>query len=257
MNFLLDLAVLASEEYVPASDWRAQIALPMGILILLGGVYLLLRANLGTRRGYFLLGSSFFGFMLLISMFWAFGGPGTPPYSGPQNLPGQPIDYYQPKWIPFAGDSVVADQPEYEAVSQFPEGFEPLEEGDDSQADEGKDTIQEFFASEEAGQPMRDSWVVTEMGTTEAENGRPLLGVEYTEADEDEPMEPAADGDSYVAFGYFQEGNLMLPNLVFIVLSALGFAFHVGLLAWDERRERRDLEEDLGVTEEERVPTPA
>lgn len=258
MSILFDLAVLASEEYVPPSDWRAQIALPMGILILLGGVYLLLRANLGTKRGYLLLGSCFFGFMLLISMFWAFGAPGTPPYSGPQNLPGQPIDYYQPKWIAFADDSVVADQPEYQAVQQYPEGFEIVEEGEDSGADEGADAIQEFFSSEEAGQQVRDNWVVTEIGVTEAENGRQLVGVEHTEPDSDAPTEPAEGGDSYVAFAYFEEGNLMLPNLVFIILSAIGFVLHVLLLALDERRERRDLEQDLGAAEEEeRVPTPA
>jgi hypothetical protein len=259
MEVLLDLAILASEEFVPPNDWRAQIAFPVGALFLLGGVYLLLRSNLGTRRAYFVWATSFFGFMLLISLFWAFGGPGTPMYTGPQNLPGQPIDYYQPKWVPFAEDSVVAEQPAYQAVQGFPDTFGPVPDGQASLAEDGAGPIQDFFASDAAGAQVGEGWIAEETWYAEAENGRPMIAVQYTEPLEDAPLEPDPDGESYVAFGFYQSGNLMFPNLVFIVLSLIGFVLHMLLLGWDERQERRDLEEDLAAERErqERVPTPA
>lgn len=260
MEMLLDLTVLASEEFVPPSDWRAQVAVPMAVLILLGSIYLLLRANLGTRRAYLVQASSFFGVMLFLSLFWTVGAPGTPPFTGPQNLPGQPIDYYQPKWVPFAGDSVVAEQPEYQAVQGYPETFDEVPAEQEGLAEDGAGAIQEFFSTNPADDGgdswvIGDDWVVTATAYTVAENGRSLLAVEYTEPSE--PGEAAPEGESYVAFGFFQEDRRIIPNLVFILASAAGLLLHLALLAADERRERRDLEEDLGVeAEEERVPTP-
>lgn len=120
------LAVAAAEEYVPPDDWRAVVALPAGIIIFFGGIFLLLKSNLGTRRAYLVEFTCFFGFMTVLSLFWAFGAPGTPRYTGPQSLPGQPADYYQPKWVAFAPDSTLA-QERFPIVDQYPEGFQ--EEG--------------------------------------------------------------------------------------------------------------------------------
>lgn len=259
MEVLLDLAVLASEEFVPPGDWRAQIAFPVGALFLLGSVYVLLRSNLGTRRAYFVWGSSFFGFMFMLTLFWAFGAPGTPMFSGPQNLPGQPIDYYQPKWVPFAGDSLIAEQPEYEAVQGFPNTFGDVPESQETLTQEGTGPIQDFFASEAAGGQVDADWIPTQIWYAEATNGRPMIAVEFAEPSPDDPTQAAAGGETYVAFGFFQAGNVIFPNLIFIGLSLAGFVLHMVLLAWDERQERRELEEDLAAEqpERERVPTPA
>lgn len=262
MEILPELAVLASEEFVPPTDWRAQIAVPTGILILLGGVFMLLRANLGTRRAYLLQASTFFGFMLMISLFWAFGAPGTPAFTGPQNLPGQPLDYYQPKWVPFAQDSVVAEQPEFDVVQQYPEGFSEVPEGGEEleqRIDDGVGDIQTFFARDEAGGQVGEDWVAVDQQMAESGDGRMLLAVEYAEPDPENPLEPAEDAATYVAFGFFDEGNLFFPSLVFIVLSGTGFGLHLLLLGWDENQARREIEEDLAAESEgrEKVPTPA
>lgn len=247
---LLDLVVLAAEEFVPPDDWRAQIALPAGILILLGGVYLLLRSNLGTRRAYFVEATAFFGFMLMISLFWAFGAPGTPAFQGPQNLPGQPLDYYQPKWVPFAEDSLVAEDPDYQIAQDYPEGWSEQRPAaiDEDMLDDAVDDVRDFFTAEAAGGQVGETWVPNEDETpimfAESANGRPMVAIEFVEADAlGEVTDPE---NTYLAFGFFDAGFLMLPSLVMIVLSLIGFVGHLLLLGWDERQERRQLEEDLG-----------
>ncbi len=249
-ELLLDLVVLASDEFVPPDDWRAQIALPVGILFLLGGVFMLLRSNLGTRRAYLVQATSFFGFMLMISLFWAFGAPGTPPYSGPANLPGQPLDYYQPKWVEFAPDSLAAEMPAFDVAQDYPDGWSEEPPGDltEDLIDDGIEDIRNFFASEEAGEQVGDLWVPnvdeTPILFAESDDGRPMMAVEYVEAD---ALGEVEDPDNtYLAFGFFDEGFPLFPSLVFIILSGGGFALHLALLGWDERQERRELEEDLG-----------
>ena len=189
MNGLL---VLASESHgIPGSDWRAQIAVPLGTLIFFGSIYLLLRANLGTRRGYLVMATSFFGFMIIYSLFWTFGAPGTPPATGPQNLPGQELDAYEDTWRPFAGDSALADDPVYAAAKTYPEGFAdtPQEAGlpanIEAQAETGSDDIKTFFSTPpgEGGAlqtpTMGPTWAETDRKYARAENGRAIIGVEY------------------------------------------------------------------------------
>jgi hypothetical protein len=169
------LAVAAAEEYVPPDDWRGVVALPAGIIIFFGAIFLLLKSNLGTRRAYLVEFSCFFGFMLILSLFWGFGAPGTPRNTGPQSLPGQPADYYTPKWVAFAGDSTLAEE-RFGLVSQYPEGF--AEEGGGGQdgggdaeaadsesaaqsATAGAEEIATFFREDHGGaQLIGDDWVL-------------------------------------------------------------------------------------------------
>ncbi len=187
------LAVAAAEEYVPPDDWRGVVALPAGIIIFFGAIFLLLKSNLGTRRAYLVEASCFFGFMLILSLFWGFGAPGTPQNTGPQSLPGQPADYYTPKWVAFAGDSTLA-QGELSVVSQFPEGFQEEAgagaEGGDAEAesagaadtaDAGAEEIASFFREERGGvQPIADNWVLAgpPLATTAA-NGDKVVGATF------------------------------------------------------------------------------
>lgn len=205
------LAVAAAEEFVPPTDWRGIVALPVGIIVFFGAIFLLLKSNLGTRRAYLVEASSFFGFMLVLSLFWGFGAPGTPRNTGPQSLPGQPADYYTPKWIAFAPDSTLA-QEQYTLVGQFPEGFEDQsgagpdsdvggEEGagggaggvegeeaagdgggeaDDS-APAGADEIGGFFREERGGEQLiGDEWVVAGNPLTAvADDGNKVVGATF------------------------------------------------------------------------------
>ena len=185
MNTLL---VLAVEQGIPGSDWRAKLAVPIGFLIFVGTVYMLVRANLGTRRGYLVSATSLFGFMIIYSLFWTFGAPGTPPATGPQNLPGQQLDAYEDTWRPFAADSRVAEDATYAEAKTHPEGWfktpeeAGLEEDFTSIADTGSDDIKTFFSTK-AGPlqqpPVGTFWKEVDRHYQVAENGRPMIAVKY------------------------------------------------------------------------------
>lgn len=235
------LAVAANEEYVAPDDWRGVIALPISIVIFFGGVFLLLKSNLGTRRAYLVEATCLFGFMTVLSLFWGLGAPGTPRNTGPQSLPGQAADYYTPKWVPFAGDSTLADE-RFPVVKQYPEGFEEgaggggegtegaaaegaaaggdaPAGGDSAEADTegveadpagGADEIGNFFREEHGGaQLVGDDWVQAGAPfVTMAESGEEVVGATFAKpfALNDEGEIPE-DGDGRPLFEEDQVGQ--------------------------------------------------
>lgn len=290
------LIVFASEAGgIPASDWRAKIAVPLGILIFVGSVYLLVRANLGTRRGYLVLGTSLWGFMVIYALFWTFGAPGTPPATGPQNLPGQDLDAYEPVWRPFAGDSNLANDPTYDVVKSFPEGFSEPPPELAGEVATGVSEIQNFFSDSALlnPTPVGATWKPVEGSAryAVAENDYPIIGVTYQETyqigepadnappDAEPPLtvggEKAANdgsnvapegaqvgdiaegGDTYTAFGFFDAGSPLFPSLLMLGIVTALFVLHALLLARDERIERREREGGVVAKERERVPTGA
>lgn len=184
------LTVLATESGIPGSHPWAKLAVPIGTVIFIGSVYMLVRANLGTKRGYLVTATSLFGFLIIYALFWAFGAPGTPPATGPQNLPGQELDAYEDTWRPFAKDSTLANDPNYDVVKTYPEGFVKTPEAAGLPADfaaaaeTGSGDIQTFFATK-AGPltqpPVQATWseVTDERRYATAANGRPIIAVTY------------------------------------------------------------------------------
>lgn len=264
LDNLAGLIVFAADE-IPPDNPMAQLVFPLGVLAFLGTTYLLLRSNLGTRRAYYVLGTCVFGFLLIMSLFWGFGAPGTPQATGPTKLPGQVQDALLPKWVPFAQDSLLADREDLQIVKQFPEGFTEdgwpaemeAEEGDEGNlVDQGIDDIQGFFASGDAGQQVEETWAVESAYYAEAPGtGYPVLAVTYIETDE--ALEPDPDGETYTAFGYFDAGNPLLPSYILIGLSLLGLLLHGWLLDRDERAEKRRLAAAREGQAVEREPVPA
>jgi hypothetical protein len=253
---MLDLLILAAEG-IPPSSPLAQLATPLGILLFIGSTYLLLRANLGTARGYYVLGTALFGFLFLLSLFWGFGAPGTPQATGPTNLPGQPADALQPKWIPFAQDSLLADREDLSIVKNYPEGFtdDAWPEDLDDEVQTGADEMANFFSSEVAGAQIEATASPETIAYAETDTGFPVIAVEFYPVDE--ALEPQLDAEPYVAFGYFDAGNPLLPSLIFIVISLVLFVIHAWLLDRSERMERREITAVRGEAEAERVPANA
>jgi len=290
------LVVLATEGGIPTSNPWSKLALPLATLIFLGSVYLLLRSNLGTRRGYLVLGTSLFGFMLIISLFWTLGAPGTPPYTGPQNLPGQGLEEYEPTWYPFAPDSEVASRPEYAFVQDYPSGFADAPEDFAEEAATGASEVQNLFSGfpTDGTSPYTNligaTWKPAEITVAEAPNGFPVVGIIYKptyqlETPPAEPPEgfepaltvngaPAAEDESNVArpgtevgdiaegeegvllFAFFDAGSPAFPSLVTLGVMLVLFLLHLGLLAADEQRERRARGVEV-VEEGERVEAGA
>jgi hypothetical protein len=276
-----DLIVLATEGGIPTSNPWSQLALPLGILIFVGSVYMLIRSNLGTRRGYLVMSTSLWGFGFLLSLFWAFGAPGTPPNTGPQNLPGQELDEYQPIWVPFAVDSlVVTDEGSpYTVVESFPDGFGAVPEAFQENAQTGVDNTASFFSSlagqvgEDGEAPYRNLLTGSEAVVdgplyAEAENGRPIIGVvfgttcqfglddaaddalpafcEGLEVGDPIPADAVTSGGEPAAstitlFAFFDQGAPYFPSILMAGILGFLFVLHMVLLARDEARERREL----------------
>lgn len=239
------LALLAAQGLPPSSP-MAKMVVPLGALIFLGSIYLLVRSNLGTRRGYYMFATAFFGFMVIQSAFWAWGAPGTPVATGPTNLPGQVPNEYQPTWFAFAEGSRLYDE-EFSWVQQaefgeVPEDFEDV-------ADAGVGDIQAFFADEEHGQLVKANWVPVEVGY--AEQDFPVLEVTYAEADQ--AGEPEPGGDRVTLYGFYDAGAASFPAFLFLLVSLALFVLHAFLLDRDEQREKRELRELAGA---EREPEP-
>lgn len=260
------LVVLATEGGIPTSNPWSQVAVPLAIVIFVGSVYLLLRSNLGTRRGYLVLGTCLWGFTSILATFWTFGAPGTPPATGPQNLPGQQLNEYEPTWTPFAQDSAVAERPEYAVAANYPEGFGPVPGEFEAEAGTGADEIANFFSGFDPTDDYRNvieaTWEPVATEFAEATNGYPIIAVTYqqtcqidTNADivegEDPPLTPegcegaqigdvAEDGDTAVLFGFFDAGNPSFPSYVMLGVVLALFLLHALLLSRDESRERRE-----------------
>jgi hypothetical protein len=250
---MLELILLAADE-IPPDSVLAQLATPLGILFFIGSTYVLLRSNLGTARAYYMLGTALFGFMFLMSLFWGFGAPGTPQATGPTNLPGQPADALQPKWIPFAQDSLLADRGDLSVVKNYPEGFteDGWAEDEADRIENGVGEIQNFFSAEAAGRQIEATWSPETVAYTETDTGFPLIAVEFYPVDE--ALEPNLDAEPYVAFGYFDQGNPLLPALLFALISFVLFLIHAWLLDRSERMERREYEALAAPPEREREP---
>lgn len=269
--------VLATEGGVPFDAPLTRVAVPLGVLIFLGTPYMLLRSNLGTRRAYLVLGTSFFGFMFILSLFWTFGAPGTPALTGPTNLPGTVPNEYQPLWVPFAEDSTVASQEPYAALVADPSAFSAPSEDQAAEASTAVADIQGFFSTAEVDSgyapAIATTWVALEdeTGYTVAGNGQPIVRAVFAatyqpDADgalpagvgEDQVGQPIPEGEEgaaqFVAYALFDAGNPLFPALIFLGLSIAGFALHAALLHIDEQRERRDRAE---VAEPEREKVAA
>jgi len=108
MDLLLTPAVttvatllLAVEDVIPPDHPAAILAIPLGLLFMSGSIYVLLWSNFGARKAAGIYGTAFFGFSLILGVFWWFGGPGIPPNLGITTLPGQEADHYDPVWYAF------------------------------------------------------------------------------------------------------------------------------------------------------------
>lgn len=249
MDAIASLIVVAAEQIAPDSV-MAKLVFPLGLLVFLGTTYLLLRSNLGTRRGYLVLGTCVFAFLSIWSLFWAFGAPGTPQATGPKNLPGQAPDALQPKWVPFAQDSLLAEREDLRIARDFPQGFEQGSPEDfPADVQEGIDETAGFFSSSDAGKQIEEEWEPQTVGRAEAPGtGVQVIGVEFRDPEQ---------GETYLAFAYFDEGSLLLPSFLFIGASLLGLLVHGFLLDRDEQRQRQRAAAGAGPPRREKVPAGA
>ena len=123
---MTELLFLAVEEAIPADHPAAILAVPLGLLFFGGSVFVLLWSNYGAKKGAAIYGVAFFGFSLLLGVFFWFGGPGIPPGLGISHLPGQTSDHYLERWYAFEEGSeraqffdIVGEVDRFVTVEQF------------------------------------------------------------------------------------------------------------------------------------------
>ncbi|MEX2503854.1 MAG: hypothetical protein WD378_03325 [Egicoccus sp.] len=177
---------VAVEQAIPASHPVALLAVPLGLLFFSGSVYLLLWSNYGARKGGAIYGVAFFGFGLLIGLFWWFGGPGIPPYLGITHFPGGDNTQFAEDWLPFEPGS---ERAEFVSADDGDAEFVPIEEylGLQDQAEE--EILEDPAYANLAGSTsaaldeMRGQFLPID------DNGVALIGVERRSALEDEVAE--------------------------------------------------------------------
>lgn len=245
------LALFAAQA-TPPDSLMAKLAVPLGAVIFLGSIYLLLRSNLGTRRGYLVFAAAFFGYMVIQSAFWAFGAPGTPVATGPTNLPGQVANEYQPEWVAFAEDSRLGNG-EYAWIDTADWGQVPEDFADKARA--GADEIQGFFTAEEHGELVKENWKADTVEYARQDGTYPVLRVTYLETDDTGAVVPG--GEQATLYGYYDAGNPSFPAIVLLLISLVGLVVHGLLLDRDEQREKRELRELRGQTTASPEPVAA
>ncbi|MEX1178720.1 MAG: hypothetical protein WEB09_09690 [Nitriliruptor sp.] len=116
---------LAVENVIPADHPASILAIPLGLLFFGGSVIMLLWSNYGLKKATAMYGTAFFGFGLLLGIFFWFGGPGIPPSLGITHLPGQTTSHYDPVWYGFEAGS---ERAELFPATNDPDSFETVVE---------------------------------------------------------------------------------------------------------------------------------
>jgi hypothetical protein len=284
--------ILATEGGIPPEHIAARLALPLAILIFCGGTFLLLWSNYGAKKGALVYGVAFFGFTMMLGVFWWFGAPGTPVATGLQNFPGQAPDAYQPKWFPMEPGSPRAqffeatnDLGSFQTVAEYV-GTEDAEDpmfsfvrGDlesaagimlnqylplNEQGGLDVGASRRTALNEAAGEPgpgefRADPFFVAEVvdvSVTE-EAGVRLAGANVRVlanfADQNGLVTRTEVVEEGVWFAFKEPGALWLPSAVWTILSLVLFALCLFGLDRIEQREKR---EQLEVEQPEDLQVP-
>jgi hypothetical protein len=164
---------------LPGEHIAARLALPIGIVVFCGGVYLLIWAVYGWKKGALIYGTAFFAFSAMIGVFWWFGAPGTPSATGLQNFPGQTADHYVGRWFPMEPGSERAE---------FFQSTNDLEQLQTPEAYAGVEDLDEEAREQDPGYRALLGDVATavdrilEFYLPETEGGAPLIGSERRSA---------------------------------------------------------------------------
>lgn len=215
------------------------------VVLLVGSMYVLLASNMGARVGYLVTMTSLFAFMLILSILWLIGAPGTTTGTGPRGR--------EPAWIPFRPDSPVGQQDFSESVESFPEGwdepgkiypgnidsageFERVRSGviaalaNDARVDDtpGKEASDWMFRL--PGPALTGAERAIPQGTVRYrfDSNRVLFGVTIPATDEHPEV---------TVFAFRDKGLVYLYALYFLIVSLGGFALHLWLLARNELKQ--------------------
>lgn len=262
MRSLATLIPLALE-----GQWSGAAAVAVvvtSILIFIGTIFYLLVTILGWRRALHVTMVSLMGFMIILSLVWLVGAPGTTPGTGPRGR--------EPEWIPFLAQSEFGRDFSDE-VADFPEGWdEPGKKyfGNNDKEQTGSidaagelSTIrgvlelslagygqQQGFSEDPADYDFRlpPKTPEEEGRLTPEERALPIATVRFQDAGAGRLLAgitiPGTDAHPEITvFAMRDKGTVFLPALYSLLASLFFFALHLWFLARDEVKQRaRDAE---------------
>ena len=236
-------------------------------LIFMGTIYYLLTTLFGWRRAFHISMVSLMGFMIILSLVWLVGSPGTVPGTGPRGR--------EPTWVPFLADSEFGADFR-DLTGEFPEGWDAPGKkyfGNSDKENTGADRRRPVRSTpsrasllpalagygQEQGFPSEDpddydfrlppTTPDDEAKLTPEERAIPVAEVRFKDAGGGELLVgvriPGVAGKhpEITIFAFRDKGAIFLPSLYFLVVSIFLFALHLWLLARDEIKQRaRDAE---------------
>lgn len=287
------LLLAAETHFVPPDHIAAKLAVPLGIVIFCGSVFLLLWSNYGAKKAAAIYSTALFGFCFVLGVFWWFGAPGTPVATGLQNFPGQAPDAYQGKWYAFEAGSPRAEF--FPSANNF-DDFQTIDEyagtddltaprraflSGDAEQGVGKMLAQWLPTDTEGGlriganrrQALQEAAGSPEPGETRADPFY-VAEVEEVRLTDDGGVRLAAarivtravfvDGETGqvtrtpvveegVWFAFKDPGALWFPSAVWTVIALVLFVLS---LFWLDRLEQREKHRRMVVEEAEDLATP-
>jgi hypothetical protein len=203
-------------------------------VLFVGSVYMMLTAVFGLRMAYLVLAVSFFGWMIIFSMLWAFG---QPPILGVTGLlVNQGPRGTEPHWKVFAAGTG-PQSTQYPQTARYP--GPPWRRGDASTqtaVDTVRAEVQNYLAArahEQLGEQGEElaptAFAVQDVHFTRAEDGTPLAGARafFT-----------AGGPEVTVFAAHDSGNVPIYSFAFLGASILGFLIHLPFLDRAEKRRK-------------------
>ncbi|HEX9774610.1 MAG TPA: hypothetical protein VGB83_03405 [Actinomycetota bacterium] len=242
--------------------YPAVISLVIIVLALIGGIYMLLASNFGARQGYLITMVSLSALMLIMSLIWLLGAPGTTPATGPRGR--------EPAWVPFLPDSDQAAGFAAE-LDAFPAGWDApgtiypgmIDSTGEVQtvrtairaAMANLHTVNELDAVEPADWEFR---LPGAPAVSDADREKPVAEARYVQTGNTLLFGvtiPATDKHGEVTvFAYRDKGLVFLYALYFFLVSLIGFVVHLWLLA---RFEKKQKARDAQMESRTQVQAPA
>ncbi|MGH2572062.1 MAG: hypothetical protein ACRDGU_00985 [Actinomycetota bacterium] len=203
-------------------------------VLFVGSVYMMMTAVFGLRMAYLVLAVSFFGWMIIFSMLWAFG---QPPILGVTGLlVNQGPRGTEPHWKVFAAGTG-PERTQYPQTATYP--GPPWRRGDSSTqtaVDTVTAEVQNYLAAlahEQLGEQGEEleptAFAVQDVYFTRAGDGTPLAGARAFFS---------AGGPEVTVFAAHDSGNVPIYSFAFLGASILGFLIHLPFLDRAEKRRK-------------------
>jgi hypothetical protein len=236
--------ILAAELSTVLKGWGVTI---LGSLVFFGSAYILLAAVFGRWMGYLVTAVSFWGMMIIFSIIFVAGVPGsTPPNQGPRGTRyACPTCISDPHWAPVAVAEDISS-PTLDVVAKYPDPPWEKPNAENVTEIEGLTTSMGQFLARQANEGHSE--LVEGEGAAAAEEFTAtdfaLQNIRF--AEQDGTKLAAAQvyfkegGPILEAFAIFDEGNVPLPSWIFLGVSTVLFAGHLPFLDKAEKK-RKDI----------------